>query len=254
MVVTGTGISGTVTVVSIDGTTLVLSSSQTLNNATLTFTSLATIANDAELSFYPPNDWDYDIENVVGVRTTSQIYTITADALVNKYGSADLISDINVDNFLQTTGSSGGAVYITTTSSGTSAVLNGKTYYGGSPRAVFTSASGNTAVGPIPVSSGTEQTVGTVSITGNWSGNTFANGDILAELYIPTASANDVHSLRVGASYPGTIHGIPVVGSGVAGAYATGTISDVIVRFAQTITNTADLQIGVRIWLLNDPG
>ena len=37
-VVTGTGITGTVTVVSITGTALVLSSSQTLNNAALTFT------------------------------------------------------------------------------------------------------------------------------------------------------------------------------------------------------------------------
>ena len=96
MVVTGTGISGYVYVESISGTTLVLSESVTLNNATLTFSGVDTTKQQLILeggSIVKFGRSTVTIDNSGG--TKSAIFTIPA--YVVKYGTSNVTTNLDLN-------------------------------------------------------------------------------------------------------------------------------------------------------------
>ena len=102
MVVTGTGISGYVYVESISGTTLVLSGSVTLNNATLTFSGLDTTKQQLVLdsgSIVKFGRSTVTIDNSGG--TKSAIFSM--NAFVVKYGTANATTNLHLGNVFNLT-------------------------------------------------------------------------------------------------------------------------------------------------------
>ena len=179
-----------VTVSAVSGATITLSSSQIIPALT-------------ELTFSPPNDWEFEVTNVGitkadiitptdttgdGIGNTSPLYgtvTVTADYEIEKYGNLDLTSILKTNKFLSFwdvsgTGSGGGTVMITLLSP-----TGNISSYG-------TMTGKLVSVG---TTSGTTLS-GTIVLNGNWSGN------VASGITVGVATTADMSGFN-GDSYSG---------------------------------------------------
>ena len=164
MVVTGTGISGYVFVESISGTTLVLSESVTLNNATLTFSGVDTTKQQIVISggsIVKFGRSTVTIDNSGG--TKSAIFSM--QALVVKYGTTNATTNLDLAAVFNISSGTPSAVIVTASASLAS---------GNKISSVTLDSSPTVAVG---TAAGTIIT-GTGTLVGNFSGSTSSQVDI----------------------------------------------------------------------------
>ena len=92
-----------------------------------------------------------------------------------------------------------------------------------------------------------------ITVTGLWDGNTFANGDVKAYLYIPAGSAvTAISGAGDAATTSGERRNVTVSGTGTVSGSGTGTISNVGLAFPSS-SSSSSIQLGVRIWLQSTP-
>ena len=164
MRVTGTGISEYTNVVSISGTTLVLSRSVTLNNATLTFSGVDTIKQQLVLeggSIVKFGRSTVTIDN--SGSTKSAIFTIPA--YVVKYGTSNVSTNLDLDEVFNITSGAPSAVIVTASASLASGNEVSSVTLNNSPTVAVGTAAGTVISG-------------TGTLVGNFSGSTSSQVDI----------------------------------------------------------------------------
>ena len=250
MLVEGTGVPAGATIGSVTNSKRIV-----LANATG-----CNVADNAEITIRAANDWEWDLNNIAITpgnedNSTKDTCKIEADIQVLKYGTTNLASEIKLDNCLQLGstggGGGGGSCTITTTSPAESSshTYSGvaRTYSGGGTTVLSVTAS------PKVVSGGsTGFTIATLTVTGQWEGNIFANDDVRAALYIPSGSDITSISHSSGVADGTTQHNISLSGASgeLPSGTNTGTISGIGLGFSSS-SSSSNLLLGVRIWREN---
>ena len=95
-------------------------------------------------------------------------------------------------------------------------------------------------------------TIATLTVTGQWEGNIFANDDVRAALYIPSGSDITSISHSSGVADGTTQHNISLSGASgeLPSGTNTGTISGIGLGFSSS-SSSSNLLLGVRIWREN---
>lgn len=170
MVVTGTGISGYVFVESISGTTLVLSESVTLNNATLTFSGVDTTKQQLVLdggSVVRFGRSTVTIDNSSG--TKSAIFSMTA--FVVKYGTTSVTTNLDLADVFNITSGAPSAVIVSVAASL------------GSGNKVSSVTLNNSPTVAVGTAAGTIIT-GTGTLVGDFQGSTSSQVDITYDVLV----------------------------------------------------------------------
>ena len=187
MVVTGTGISDYVYVESISGTTLVLSKSVTLNNATLTFSGLDTTQQQLVLdggSIVKFGRSTVTIDN--SGNTKSAIFSMTA--FVVKYGTTNATTNMHLGNVFNVSSGTPNPIPVTVSASSAS---------GNAISSISLSNSPTVAVG---TAAGTVIT-GTGTLVGDFQGSTSSQVDLT---YDTLVGFNDSTGSSTSPTYSGT--------------------------------------------------
>ena len=203
---------------------------------TYTITSSSTITETrtplaSDFTHYEtqPNGWEWEVQSITTAGSGSTSYTLTIVFEIFKYGTADLTPSLALDNFLNAGSGNAGSVLlqlVETDDDITSLTCTNKV--------IAVGASGN-------------HQINTMTICGDWSGNT--SSEVTATISIHPDSSSYVSTLN-GSSSAITVN--PSF-SGTASSNQCGTISNLQVGLTGTVTSSYVVKLNVSLALDNTP-